>query len=70
MQRPAARPYGNAARPAAPAPAPAGRLRPRTAPAPAAGGGGRSKSKVITAIIVIGAMVAGVAIGGTVFNLI
>ncbi|MEC8510996.1 MAG: GTPase domain-containing protein [Planctomycetota bacterium] len=49
---------------------PGGRLRPRTAPAPSAGGGGDVKSKIITAIIVLGATVAGVVIGGTVFDLI
>lgn len=68
VQRPTARPFREAGIQAAPAPG--GRLRPRTAAKPSAGGGGDLRSRIITAMIVLGATLAGVAIGGTVFNLI
>ncbi|MEM6674177.1 MAG: hypothetical protein AAF726_15135 [Planctomycetota bacterium] len=56
-------------------PAPAGRLRPRsgaaqTAPAQAPKKRSSGKGGIITAIVVIVALAAGIAIGGTVFNLI
>ena len=68
VQRPTARPFRGAGVQAAPAPG--SRLRPRTAAAPSAGGGSDLRSRIITAMIVLGATLAGVAIGGTVFNLI
>lgn len=67
-QRPTARPFKGSGAQAAPAPG--GRLRQRTAPAPSGRGGGDVKSRIITTIIVLGATAVGVAIGGTIFNLI
>lgn len=67
-QRSTARPLGGAGVQAASAPV--RRLRPRTAAVPSAGGGGDLRSRIITAIIVLGATLAGATIGGTVFNLI
>ena len=65
-------PAGSAPAPRAAAAPPAGRLRPRasaTAPAGTASNGG-SKGAFVTAVVVIAALAAGIAIGGTVFNLI
>ena len=67
-QRPTARPFKGGGAQAAPAPG--GRLRQRTAPAPSGRGGGDVRSRIITTIIVLGATAVGVAIGGTIFNLI
>ncbi|QDV07782.1 Mutual gliding-motility protein MglA [Planctomycetes bacterium Poly30] len=66
-------PAGSAPAPRAAAAAPAGRLRPRASAAAAAAGSGsgsNSKGALVTAIVVIAALAAGIAIGGTVFNLI
>ncbi|MFT5732438.1 MAG: signal recognition particle receptor subunit beta [Planctomycetota bacterium] len=66
-------PAGSAPAPRAAAAAPAGRLRPRASSAAANGGAsgsGNSKGALVTAVVVIAALAAGIAIGGTVFNLI
>lgn len=66
-------PSGSAPAPRAAAAAPAGRLRPRASASAAAAGsssGSNSKGALVTAIVVIAALAAGIAIGGTVFNLI
>ena len=65
-------PAGSAPAPRAAAAAPAGRLRPRASSIAQAGSasGGGSKGALVTAIIVILALAAGIAIGGTVFNMI